>query len=68
MRQPDINRLTRALEHLAAATTLLSNIKWENTTMMEDTLLKKAKENIKWATWYIGDIKNIQNENSNEKK
>ena len=68
MRQPDINRLTRALEHLAAATTLLSNIKWENTTMMEDTLLTKAKENIKWATWNIGDIKNIQNENSNEKK
>lgn len=68
MRQPDINRLTRALEHLAAATTLLPNIKWENTTAMEYGLLSKAKGNIQYICWYIEDIKNIQNENSNEKK
>lgn len=68
MRQPDINRLNRALEHLKSATTQLSSIKWENTTAMEYGLLSKAKGNIQYVCWNIEDIKNIQNENSNEKK
>ena len=43
MRQADINRVVKAREHLKAATTLLSNIKWENVNGMEDLYLQQSK-------------------------
>lgn len=60
MRQADINRVNKAKEHLKAATTILSNIKWENTTMMESHLIMEAKDNIRSADMQLDDITNIQ--------
>lgn len=59
MRQADLNRVNKAKEHLKAAYTLLSNIKWENTINIEDHLLKEAKERIESAGFYLEDINNI---------
>ena len=36
MRKPDINRLNRSAEHLEAARTLLSSIKWEHRSDSEN--------------------------------
>lgn len=60
MRQADINRVNKAKEHLKAAVTILSNIKWENTTMMESHLIMEAKDNIRSADMQLDDITNIQ--------
>ena len=60
MRQADINRVKKAKEHLKAAVTILSNIKWENTTMMESHLIMEAKDNIRSADMQLDDITNIQ--------
>lgn len=60
MRQADINRVKKAKEHLKAATTILTNIKWENTTLMESHLIMEAKDNIRSADMQLDDITNIQ--------
>ena len=60
MRQADINRVKKAKEHLKAATTILTNIKWENTTLMESHLIMEAKDNIRSADIQLDDITNIQ--------
>ena len=60
MRQADINRVKKAKEHFKAAVTILSNIKWENTTMMESHLIMEAKDNIRSADMQLDDITNIQ--------
>lgn len=60
MRQADINRVKKSKEHLKAAVTILSNIKWENTTMMESHLIMEAKDNIRSADMQLDDITNIQ--------
>ena len=60
MRQADINRVVRAREHLKAATTLLSNIKWENTKGMEDLYLQQAKGSIRDADISLNSILFIQ--------
>lgn len=60
MRQADINRVNKAKEHLKAATILLSNIKWENTTTMEFEFIGKIKDSIQDAGFYLDDIINIQ--------
>ena len=49
MRQPDINRVVKAREHLKAATTILNNIKWDNVNGMEDLYLQQARGSIKDA-------------------
>lgn len=60
MRQADINRVRKAKEHLKAATTILSNIKWENRSNMEDHCIRESKQFIKSADYYLDDIINIQ--------
>lgn len=60
MRQPDLNRVGKALYHIEAAKTILENIKWENTNMMESTLLQQAKFTMDTAVSYLKDIENIQ--------
>lgn len=60
MRQADINRVRKAKEHLKAATTILSNIKWENRSNMEDHFIKESKRYIQSADYYLDDIINIQ--------
>ncbi len=60
MRQPDINRVKRAKEHLKAAITVLSNINWLNTTMIESNFITLAKEDIEEADAHLTDIINIQ--------
>ena len=60
MRQADINRVNKAKEHLKAATTILSNIKWENMKVLEDDLVGKAKIMIAHADNYLNDTLNIQ--------
>lgn len=44
MRQPDINRVKRAMEHIMAAITNINSIKWENRTSKEDAILETTKE------------------------
>ncbi len=60
MRQPDINRVKKAREHLKAATTILSNIKWENTNSMESHLISETKLQIQDADSTMMDLLNIQ--------
>lgn len=60
MRQADINRVNKAKEHLKAATTILSNIKWENMKVLENDLVGKAKIMIAHADNYLNDTINIQ--------
>lgn len=59
MRPADINRVKRAKEHLKAAATVLSSIKWENTTLMESELIQKSKDEMRDADGYLDDIINI---------
>lgn len=60
MRQPDINRVNKAREHLKAAITILSNINWLNTSMIESNFITLAKEDIEEADAHLTDIINIQ--------
>lgn len=60
MRQPDLNRVNKAKEHLKAARTLLDNIRWENTNTMEDHFLAEAKRKMIDAGFPLDDIINIQ--------
>lgn len=60
MRQADINRVKKAKEHLKAAMTILSNIKWENTSFHESEFILKAKEGIDFSDGYLQDIITIQ--------
>lgn len=60
MRQADINRVNKAKEHLKAASILLSNIKWENRSSLEDDIIKKSCQQMKSADMYLDDIINIQ--------
>ena len=62
MRQADINRVKKAKEHLKAAMTILSNIKWENTTNMEYDFTMKAKETITNCDGILQDIITIQDQ------
>lgn len=60
MRQADINRVNRAKEHLKAATTILSSIKWENMKVLESDFVGKAKRSIQNADMSLDDIISIQ--------
>lgn len=60
MRQADINRVKKAKEHLKAALTLLTNIKWEHTSFNEDYFINQAKDTIRNADGHLADIINIQ--------
>lgn len=60
MRQPDINRVNRAKEHLKAATTLLNSIKWENTSLLEGNYMQEAKFKIQGADGYLDSILKLQ--------
>lgn len=60
MRQPDINRVKKAREHLKAATTILSNIKWENQNSVESYLINETKSQIQDADSTMMDLLNIQ--------
>lgn len=60
MRQADINRVNKAKEHLKAANTILSNIKWENVNNIEDNLIYQAKLTINGAKDLLNDVTNIQ--------
>ena len=46
MRQPDINRVKRAMEHIMAAITHINSIKWENRSHAEDNILETTKQNL----------------------
>lgn len=65
MRQPDINRVKKAREHLKDANFILSNIKWENTNSMESYLISETKSQILDADTTMMDLLSIQ-ENDRE--
>mgnify|MGYP006896857186 CR=1 FL=1 len=44
MREPDKNRVRRAMEHIMAAITNINSIKWENRTDSEDRTLEEVKK------------------------
>ena len=46
MRQPDINRVMRAMEHIMAAITNINSIKWEHRTRDEETFLETTKSRL----------------------
>ena len=60
MRQPDLNRVNKALYHIDAAKKVLESIKWGNTSIMEDALLQQAKFTMDTAVSYLKDIESIQ--------
>lgn len=39
MRQPDVNRVNRAMEHIKSAITHIESIKWENRSHAEENIL-----------------------------
>lgn len=63
MRQADINRVVKAKEHLKAATTILSRIKWENCNTLEWELVKDVKEEIRSADMFADDVINYSENN-----
>lgn len=60
MRSPDMNRVKKAQEHLKAAKTLISNIKWENVTELEYDFIVKAKDKVEDSEGHLQDIITIQ--------
>lgn len=56
MRQPDINRARRALEHVEAAMTQLEGIKWENISGDEYTLKQSCNRLLKDSEGTIQDL------------
>lgn len=60
MRQADINRVRKAREHLKAATSILSNIKWENVNGVEDLLMIQSRTSIADADRSLDHIGKIQ--------
>lgn len=46
MRQPDVNRIRRAMEHIQAAIVSINAIKWEHRTRDEETFLECSKERL----------------------
>lgn len=46
MRQPDYNRVKRAMEHIMAAITCINSIKWEHRTDNDDRFLEATKKNL----------------------
>lgn len=60
MKQPDINRVRKAQDHIKAALTVLGHIKWENTSEKEYDLLLNAKEGFATTSSYLADIIYIQ--------
>lgn len=60
MRQPDLNRVNKALYHIDAAKRVLDSIKWENISMMESSLKQQAVFNMDTSISYLKDIINIQ--------
>lgn len=56
MRQPDINRARRALEHVEAAMTQLEGIKWENVSGDEYTLKQSCNRLLKDSEGTIQDL------------
>lgn len=56
MRAPDLNRVKRAQEHLNAAKTQLRSIKWENISVSEYELLRKALDETKELDYRLQDI------------
>ncbi len=59
MRQPDENRVRKALSHIQAARTVLASIKWENLTMMEDQMRQQAFFNMETVDSYLKDMLNV---------
>lgn len=48
MRQPDINRIKRAIEHIKAARTHIDNINFLNRTGNEERILNDVWENLRY--------------------
>lgn len=46
MRQPDYNRVKRAMEHIMAAITCINSIKWEHRTDKENMFLEDTRTNL----------------------
>ena len=47
MREPDKNRVKRAIEHINAAVVSIENIKWENRTNRENVKLNAAAADLR---------------------
>lgn len=60
MRQPDINRVNRAIEHIKAARVIIENIKWENLTSRESSLRKSVYAELDNCEWTLNDILNCE--------
>ena len=56
MRDPDINRVKKALSHITTARQFLDKIQWLNTNEMEWESIKKAQGQIRDLLWTLDDI------------
>lgn len=59
MRQPDENRVKKALAHIHAARTVLASIKWENLDIMEGAMRQQAFFNMETVDSYLKDMLNV---------
>lgn len=60
MRQPDFNRVNKALYHIEAARKILESIKWENISMIQYTMRANALFNMETVVSYLKDMTNVQ--------
>lgn len=56
MRDPDINRVKKALSHITTARKFLDKIQWLNTNEMEWEYIKKVQDEIKDLMWTLDDL------------
>lgn len=61
MRQPDINRVKRAMEHIHAAIVSISNIKSEHMNGDEEWYLRRVKDELAYNYRQLRDMdKNVE--------
>lgn len=56
MRDPDINRVKKALSHITTARHFLDKIQWLTVNYMEWEYIKKAQGQIKDLLWTLDDF------------
>lgn len=56
MKQPDINRVRKAQYHIVMAFTEIYNIKWQNISDTEYSLLLEAKKDLAATGSHLADI------------
>lgn len=59
MRDPDLHRICRAVEHLDALKKQIDSIKWERLSGREPAIRRSVYEHIESLKWALQDFYNI---------